>query len=75
MNIIEDIWNALQCAVQKRSPPPPALVDLWTALQDAWHQFASALLQTLVESMPGHIVSLLHARGALYDIRHVYQFL
>ncbi|GBL95391.1 hypothetical protein AVEN_154796-1 [Araneus ventricosus] len=32
MNIIEPIWVALQCAVQKRSPPPGTPMDLRTAL-------------------------------------------
>ncbi|GBM46096.1 Acetoacetyl-CoA synthetase [Araneus ventricosus] len=36
MNIIEPIWVALQCAVQKRSPPPGTPMDLRTALQDSW---------------------------------------
>ncbi|GFX21522.1 transposable element tcb2 transposase [Trichonephila clavipes] len=35
MNIIEYIWDALQRAVQKRSPPPLTHTDLWTALQDS----------------------------------------
>ncbi|GBM27612.1 hypothetical protein AVEN_27279-1 [Araneus ventricosus] len=35
MNIIEPIWVALQCAVQKRSLPPDTLMDLRTALQDS----------------------------------------
>ncbi|GFS66097.1 transposable element tcb2 transposase [Trichonephila clavipes] len=34
MNIIESIWDALQRAFQKRSPPPLIPTDLWTALQD-----------------------------------------
>ncbi|GBN08290.1 hypothetical protein AVEN_133788-1 [Araneus ventricosus] len=36
MNIIEPIWVVLQCAVQKRSPPPRTPLDLSTALQDSW---------------------------------------
>ncbi|GBL93644.1 hypothetical protein AVEN_61890-1 [Araneus ventricosus] len=40
MNIIEDIWDALLHAVEKRSPPPRTPVDLLTALQDTsgWRQ-------------------------------------
>ncbi|GBL88132.1 hypothetical protein AVEN_117738-1 [Araneus ventricosus] len=33
MNIIEPIWVALQCAVQKRSPPHGTPMDLRTVLQ------------------------------------------
>ena len=63
MNIIEHIWDALQRAVQKRSPPPRTLTDLYTVLQDAWCQFPPALLRALVESMPRHVAALLRARG------------
>ncbi|GFV90751.1 HTH_Tnp_Tc3_1 domain-containing protein [Trichonephila clavipes] len=35
INIIEHILDALQRAVQKRSPPPLTPTDLWTALQDS----------------------------------------
>ncbi|GBM64357.1 hypothetical protein AVEN_11010-1 [Araneus ventricosus] len=34
MNIIEPIWVALQCAVQKRSPPPGTTMHFRTALKD-----------------------------------------
>ncbi|GFV62085.1 HTH_Tnp_Tc3_2 domain-containing protein [Trichonephila clavipes] len=54
MNIIEFIWDALQSAVQKRSPPRLTLTDLGTALQESWCQLPPALLQTLIESMPRH---------------------
>ncbi|GFU12185.1 transposable element Tcb2 transposase [Trichonephila clavipes] len=35
MDIIEYIWDDLQRAVQKRSPPPLTPTDLWTALQNS----------------------------------------
>ncbi|GFW90744.1 transposable element tcb2 transposase [Trichonephila clavipes] len=63
MNVIEDIWDALQLAVQKRSPPPLTLTGLWTALQESWCQLPPALLQTLIESITRHAVVLLRARG------------
>ncbi|GFR27641.1 hypothetical protein TNCT_307861, partial [Trichonephila clavata] len=43
------IWDALQRAVQKRSPPPPTPTDLWVTLQDTWYQLSPALHQTLVK--------------------------
>ncbi|GBM93432.1 hypothetical protein AVEN_268472-1 [Araneus ventricosus] len=39
MNIIDDIWDALLHAVDKRSPPPRISMDLLTALQDSWCEF------------------------------------
>ncbi|GFU51394.1 transposable element Tcb2 transposase [Trichonephila clavipes] len=46
MNIIEYIWDALQRAVQKRSPSPLIYTDLWTTLQDSWI-FHQCLILTL----------------------------
>ncbi|GFR28903.1 DDE_3 domain-containing protein [Trichonephila clavata] len=63
MNNIEYIWDALQRAVQKRSPPLLTLIYLRTALQDSWRQLSPALLQTLIESMPRHVAALLHTCG------------
>ncbi|GBN09884.1 hypothetical protein AVEN_158685-1 [Araneus ventricosus] len=62
MNIIELIWVALQCAVQKRSPPPGTPMDLRTALQDSCCGKPPGYLQTLVDTMPRCVVSLLCAR-------------
>ncbi|GBN40610.1 hypothetical protein AVEN_220297-1 [Araneus ventricosus] len=62
MNIIEPIWVALQCAVQKRSPPPGTPMDLRTALQDSWCEKPPGYLQTLVNTMPRRVASLLCAR-------------
>ncbi|GFW46812.1 transposable element tcb2 transposase [Trichonephila clavipes] len=52
MNIIEYIWDALQHAVQKRSPLPLTPTDLWTTLLDSWCHLPPALFQTLIEAMP-----------------------
>ncbi|GBM63972.1 hypothetical protein AVEN_17554-1 [Araneus ventricosus] len=62
MNIIERIWVALQCAVQKRSPPPGTSMDLRTALQDSWCEKPPGYLQTLVDTMPRRVASLLCVR-------------
>ncbi|GBM35766.1 hypothetical protein AVEN_108964-1 [Araneus ventricosus] len=63
MKIIEDMWNALLHAVEKRSPPPLTPMDLLTALQDSWCEFPPGYLQTPVESMPRRFASLLRAPG------------
>ncbi|GBO41037.1 hypothetical protein AVEN_250162-1 [Araneus ventricosus] len=62
INFIEPIWVALQCAVQKRSPPPGTLMDLRTALQDSWCEKPPGYLQTLVDTMPRRVAALLCAR-------------
>ncbi|GBL93962.1 hypothetical protein AVEN_76687-1 [Araneus ventricosus] len=45
-HVIEPIWVALQCAVQKKSPPPGTPMDLRTALQDSWCEKPPEYLQT-----------------------------
>ncbi|GBN95713.1 hypothetical protein AVEN_78742-1 [Araneus ventricosus] len=62
MNITEPIWVVLQCAVQKRSPPPGTPMDFRTALQDSWCEIPPGYLQTLVDTMPRRVASLLCAR-------------
>ncbi|GBM03537.1 hypothetical protein AVEN_95426-1 [Araneus ventricosus] len=61
MNIIEPIWVALQCAVQKRYPPPGTPMDLRTVLQDSWCEKPPGYLQTLVDTMPRRVASFLCA--------------
>ncbi|GFW49642.1 transposable element Tcb2 transposase [Trichonephila clavipes] len=68
MNIIEYIWDALQHAVQMRSPPPLIFTDLWTVLQDSWCQLPTTLIQTLIETMPRRIADFCVLVGALHDI-------
>ncbi|GBL79421.1 hypothetical protein AVEN_203128-1 [Araneus ventricosus] len=63
MNIIEDIRDALLHAVEKRYPPPRTSMDLLTALQDSWCEKPPGYLQTLVDTMPRRVASLLRARG------------
>ncbi|GBO19781.1 hypothetical protein AVEN_180313-1 [Araneus ventricosus] len=61
MNIFEPIWVALQCAVQKRSPPPGTPMDLRISLQDSWCEEPPGYLQTLVDTMPRRVASFLCA--------------
>ncbi|GBO30565.1 hypothetical protein AVEN_158536-1 [Araneus ventricosus] len=65
MNIIEDIRDALLHAVENRSPPPRTPMDSWTVLKDEWCELPPRYLQTLVESMPHRVASLLRAHGGL----------
>ncbi|GBM38139.1 hypothetical protein AVEN_1530-1 [Araneus ventricosus] len=63
MNIIEDIWDALLHADEKRSPSLRTPMDFLAALQDSWCEFPARYLQTLVESMPRRFALLLRDRG------------
>ncbi|GBN26156.1 hypothetical protein AVEN_253069-1 [Araneus ventricosus] len=61
MNIIEPIWVALQCAAQRRSPPPGTPMDLLTALQDSCCEKPAGYLQIIVDTMSRRVASLLCA--------------
>lgn len=61
-NIIQHFWDALQRAVEKRSPLPCTPMDLWNDMQDSWCQWLSEGFQILIESMPHRVAALLHAR-------------
>ena len=75
MNIIEHIWDALQCAVQKKSS---FLILLWIYLQPCrMHGVNSPQHYFRHQSSPCHIV-LRHfcmLVRALHDIRQLYPFL
>ncbi|GBM26496.1 hypothetical protein AVEN_206179-1 [Araneus ventricosus] len=62
-NIIEDIRDALLHAVEIISPPPRFPMDLWTVLKDEGCELPPRYLQTLVESMPHCVATLLCVRG------------
>ncbi|GBO06826.1 hypothetical protein AVEN_107648-1 [Araneus ventricosus] len=74
MNIIEDIWDALLHAVEKRSPPPRTPMDLLTALQESWVNFLQDTFRH--QSSPCHIVlrQFCVCVRALHNIRQLYQF-
>ncbi|GFT79863.1 uncharacterized protein TNCV_4597841 [Trichonephila clavipes] len=61
LNIFEMPCNVL---LRKDIPPTDSLTptDLWTALQDSWCKLPPGLLQTLIESIPRFVSSLLRAR-------------
>ncbi|GFW92026.1 transposable element Tcb2 transposase [Trichonephila clavipes] len=52
MNIIEYIWDALQCAVQKRSPPPLLLI-----YEQPCRIHGVNYLQHYFKSMPCHVAA------------------
>lgn len=62
-NTIEHIWDDLQRAVRKRSPPPRTSMYLCTILQDSWRELPLGFLQTIMDSMPRRVAALLHALG------------
>jgi hypothetical protein len=61
MNIIEHVWDQLNTLVCARNPLPHNKEELWVALQEEWANFPQAALDTLFESMPCYVATLLKA--------------
>ncbi|GFW60216.1 transposable element Tcb2 transposase [Trichonephila clavipes] len=51
LNLIENLWDALDRAVSLRFPPPATLIELESALQEEWRLLNSAVIDHLIESM------------------------
>ncbi|GFQ78373.1 transposable element Tcb2 transposase [Trichonephila clavata] len=71
MNIIEYIWDALQRAIPKRSPPPLTPTDLWIALKEF---MVSSTSSTTSDINRIHATPCCGLLGKLHDNRQVYQF-
>ncbi|GFX56503.1 transposable element Tcb1 transposase [Trichonephila clavipes] len=63
LNTIENIWDALGCAVSSRFPPPATLIELETALQEDWRLLNAAVVDDLIENMVRRCKLCIHMRG------------
>ena len=63
MNIIENIWNYLDCRVHSRELPPRNVAKLWEALQEEWACINPVVITKLYDSMPDQVDALLAAKG------------
>ncbi|QRW15696.1 Transposable element Tcb2 transposase [Rhizoctonia solani] len=52
MNIIENIWNYLDCQVHSSDPALHNVAELWEALQEEWACINPIIINKLYESMP-----------------------
>ncbi|GBL73881.1 Synapsin [Araneus ventricosus] len=59
VNSLHSLYNFQDKPWVKRSPPPGTPMDLRTALQDSWCEKPPGFLQTLVDTMPRRVATLL----------------
>ena len=64
LNPIENLWDALGCAVSSCFPPPAVLIELKTVLQEECTLLNSAVDDHLIESMVQRSKLCIQARGA-----------
>ena len=63
MNIIEHVWEELDCRVHSRSPHPCTIDELWAVLQQEWYGLDMTYIRKLYDSLPTCVDTLRHAQG------------
>ena len=63
MNIIEHVWDELDCHICHRNPLPQNLKELWAALQQEWYGSENDFISKLYHSLPEHVCALREAQG------------
>ena len=63
MNIIEHIWEYLECCVHSHMPLPSNLGGLWQALLEEWALIEDDYIAKLYDSMVDQVQVLLEAKG------------
>lgn len=64
LNPIENVWQQLKTAIEKRSPRAKTKADLLIALQEEWVKLAEKkTLATLIASMPKHVKLVIDSNG------------
>ena len=64
LNPIENIWQQLKTALEKRKPRVETKEDLLVALQEEWAKLKEKnILAVLIESMPKHMKLVIDSNG------------
>ncbi|GFY35921.1 histone-lysine N-methyltransferase SETMAR [Trichonephila clavipes] len=63
LNPIENLWDALDCAVSSRFSPPSTFIELETALQEKWRLLNSEVVDHLIDSMVRRCKLCVQMRG------------
>lgn len=62
-NIIEHVWDHIDCQMHTRRVQPCNVDELWAALQEEWDNMSIAYIQKLYNSILRRIEALCLARG------------
>ncbi|GFV12856.1 transposable element Tcb2 transposase [Trichonephila clavipes] len=63
INPIEHVWNFLGRRVAVRQPPPQTFQELERALLEEWDRIPQFVINSLIDSMPQRLSTLLAVRG------------
>ena len=58
MNIIENLWDHLDCMVRSQDPLPQNFNELWEALKEEWENIDQGYIDSLYTSMPNWVREL-----------------
>lgn len=61
LSIIENMWTILKNEVSKRSPK--SCEELWRFAEEEWHRIPSKMIDTLYQSIPRRVTSVIRANG------------
>jgi hypothetical protein len=63
LNIIEHVWDAIDCAIRRRKHCPLNLDKLWEVIQEEWKNLDIKFIRHLYHSLPHCLAALKAARG------------
>ena len=63
INIIENLWDHLECQVRAHNSLPRSEGDLWVALQEELYKIDLAFIRKLYKSLPERVSAVYHANG------------
>ena len=63
LNLIEHLWDELECRLRARPNLPTSLPDLTNALVAEWKQIPAVMFQHLVESLLRRVEAVIAAKG------------
>jgi hypothetical protein len=60
MNIIEDLWDRLECMVCGKNPLPKNQEDLWLVLKEGWEHINQEFIDILYDNLASRVPELLN---------------
>ena len=63
LNPIENLWDHLDCQVQKRKPPSKSKQELINVVQEEWRNISFETLHDLILSLPNRVNAVIKAEG------------
>ena len=63
LNLIEYLWNEVDCCIRMSEKKPINKKDLWETLQEIWYSIEVDTVRKLIMSMPKRVADVYQAKG------------